>query len=138
MRGRFVLHGTKPHADIEFASFRRCRPQTNQMEYAVGAGQQLSNHGGADAATTVGLSHVDMPQPTDPILVGIGIAVQATNRDQLACPECTKEHLAGLSKSVRAAAPLANQLLHKAKTFCGGFGAQRLDASGKIEKRRDA
>jgi hypothetical protein len=65
-------------------------------------------------------------------------AVEAANRNLFGCPERTKEDLAGLGKSIRAAAPLDNEVLHEAETFAGGFGAQLLDAIGQIEKRRYA
>jgi hypothetical protein len=65
---------------------------------------------------------VKVAKPTDPSLIGVGIAVEATNRDQFVCPEGTEEYLAWLRESVHPGAPLGDELVHEAEALSIGLG----------------
>jgi hypothetical protein len=102
MRGCVFLNATKPETDIERGGFPRFRPEPDGMEHALGMAEQLPHEGSAHAGASGRLPNIKVPQPPDPVLAGIGIAVEAANRDQIVRPAGRQTYLARFGESVRA------------------------------------
>jgi hypothetical protein len=88
------MNGVEPEPDVEIGCILRFGSKSDRMENAVSSVEQMAYESGAHARATIRTPDIEMPQPTNPLMTCVWIAVEATNRDQFGRLEGTKEHLA--------------------------------------------
>ena len=137
VRGFLVLQRAKAEADIERGGFRRLRSQANRMKIAPGVLEQPSHQSRTHGGTADRPGDVEVPDPTNPDLIGVAVAVKTADRDQVACPEGTEEYLPRPVESIGTGAPLGNELVNKAEAFRDRLDAKILHLNAKITKRYD-
>ncbi len=123
MRCGLVLHWTEPEADVKIGCvYCRC-PKPDGVKDALGPVDQLFDKEGANAGASGGPLDVNMPQTTNPVLICIRIAIEATYCNQIGYSKDTEKHLSRPRKSVCAGVPFRNEPVYKVKPFPAGFSA---------------
>lgn len=102
---------------IEGRRRRGFRSEADAPKDAGRARQQRRHQRAADPRTTERRQHIDAPQASDLAIAGVGVAVEAADRDEVVADQGSKQAFSGPVKPVDAGAPLGFQTTHKGEAF---------------------
>jgi hypothetical protein len=133
-----VPHGHKPMPQVERGRFPGRRSEAHDSEGAACLVEQPPDQRGGDAMATCAFPDVEVPEPANPILIDIGIAIEPAYAYERFSGEGTKQLFSREIEPVRAGCPVPDQPIHEEEAFIHGFGSKQLHSWVKSRCGTDA
>jgi hypothetical protein len=134
MRGRCVVNGLEAVGFVEAGGGSRASPEPHDMEDAFAAAEEVRHEGRGDAATARSVKHIEVAQARDAGLVGIGIVVEATNRNQSAMVKAAEQNFAGPIEPVVARMPVAHEAVDETVPLRLGFSSKSFETGREVDQ----